>query len=67
MKDYSGPSSFLAPWIALPQACTGKDLRALMLLSWLLPVNLTDQEQLMVITRATFLGVSDLEEVVEIR
>lgn len=65
MKDYSGPSSFLAPWTALPRAL--QERISEMLLLWLLPVNLTDQEQLMLITRATFLGVSDLEEVVEIR
>lgn len=67
MKDYSGPSISLGLQIALPQAHTGKDLRALMFLLWLLPVNFPDQEQLMLITIAMFLRVSDLEEVVEIR
>lgn len=56
MKDYSGPSSSLVPWIAPIQACRVEDQRALFL-PWFLLVNLTDEEQLTLTLTGTFPGV----------
>lgn len=59
MKDYPYPSTSLAPWTVLIHPCSWKDLTALMFLLWLLPDNLTDQEQLALTIRGAFLGISD--------